>query len=237
MHGTLAEATARTEAIAQWHKSNRHHADITLCPPSTLLHSLAPILKNSSITLGAQDCHWNTEGAHTGDISPTMVKDTGCTYVIVGHSERRAHHNETDVIVRLKAEAAIAAGLTPILCVGESLDIRESGSALTYVEQQLRHSLATSHQPPATIIAYEPIWAIGTGKTASTEEIESMHNHLHAMCTNELGIASDHLRVLYGGSVKPGNAKEILALPHVGGVLVGGCSLSAEDFTAIIAAA
>ncbi len=211
-------------------------ADLLVCPPATLLAPVSAVLADSSVALGAQDCHMNEAGAHTGDISAAMIKDLGAAYVIVGHSERRADHAESDVIVRAKAAAVLAAGLTPIICVGETEAERDAGEAETIVGKQIRGSVPEAAAEDTIVIAYEPVWAIGTGRTPTVDDIAAMHAHMRQVGGNVLG-GADKLRLLYGGSVKPGNAVEILALEDVDGALVGGASLKAEDFLAIAAAA
>jgi triosephosphate isomerase len=203
--------------------------DLLLCPPATLVASFARRANGSPVMIGGQDCHWNAEGAHTGDIAAEMLADAGCTHVIVGHSERRADHGETDAMVRAKAEAARRAGLIAILCIGETLADRDAGRTLDILARQLDGSLPADATPADLVVAYEPVWAIGTGRTPTLEQVEEVHG---AVATR-LGAA---FRILYGGSVKPSNAAELLAVPHVGGALVGGASLKASDFLAIAGA-
>lgn len=202
--------------------------DILICPPATLVAAFAASYSDEGIQIGGQDCHPETNGAHTGDISAEMLADAGAAYVIVGHSERRADHGETDATVKSKAEAAFRAGLTPIICVGETKDEREAGKALDVVGAQLSGSLPESGE--AYVVAYEPVWAIGTGLTPTNDDIGDMHDFIRAK-------TPEGTRLLYGGSVKPGNAKEILAITNVNGALVGGASLKADDFYPIIEAA
>ncbi|WP_028464879.1 triose-phosphate isomerase [Nisaea denitrificans] len=211
-------------------------ADLLVCPPATLIAPVAAKLSGSSVSVGGQDCHMNESGAHTGDIAAAMIKDLGATYVIVGHSERRADHAESDEIVKAKAAAALAAGLTPIICVGETEAQRDAGEAEAVVGSQIRGSVPESASEDTIVIAYEPVWAIGTGRTPTVNDIAAMHAHMRKVAGSVLG-GSDKLRLLYGGSVKPGNALEILGLEDVDGALVGGASLKAEDFLAIAAAA
>lgn len=205
--------------------------EVVLCPPATLISAFASRLPGW-IALGGQDCSARSFGAHTGDVSAPMLADLGCRYVIVGHSERRADHGESDGVVRAKAEAVLKAGLTPIVCVGETVDEREAGRAEAVVTAQLSASLPDA-DPGAVVIAYEPVWAIGTGRTAGPDDAEAMHQALRAALP---GPAQAATRILYGGSVKPGNAADLMACPDIDGALVGGASLTAEDFTAIIAA-
>ena len=197
--------------------------DMVICPPATMLMTVAHVLVGSVVEIGGQDCHAKVGGAHTGDLSAAMLRDAGARWVILGHSERRADHGETSAQVRAKAIAAMQAGLTPIICVGETEAQRMAGDASAVVGAQLAESL-----PPgfAGVVAYEPIWAIGTGKTATEDDVRDMHAHIRAC----IGAG---LRILYGGSVKPSNAASLLAVPEVGGALVGGASLVAEDFLAI----
>ena len=211
-------------------------ADLLVCPPATLIAPVTAKLSGSAISVGGQDCHMNASGAHTGDIAAAMIKDLGATFVIVGHSERRADHAESDEIVKAKAAAALAAGLTPIICVGETEAQRDAGEAEAVVGSQIRGSVPESASEDTIVIAYEPVWAIGTGRTPTVNDIAAMHAHMRKVAGSVLG-GSDKLRLLYGGSVKPGNAVEILGLEDVDGALVGGASLKAEDFLAIAAAA
>ncbi|MEO8529636.1 MAG: triose-phosphate isomerase [Deltaproteobacteria bacterium] len=202
--------------------------DVLICPPATLL----PLVK-AKIALGGQDCHIAENGAHTGDISAEMLKDAGASYVILGHSERRADHGEMNPAVKAKAEAAQRAGLIPIICIGETLAEREAGRTLNVVKFQLARSLPES---PAVVVAYEPVWAIGTGKVPTLEQIAEVHSFLRARLVQRFGIPGNDIPLLYGGSVKPANAAEIFAVPNVDGALVGGASLKACDFKPIIAA-
>jgi triosephosphate isomerase len=232
-----AEGTALATALAGYMRRPRS-VDMVICPPATLLAPMAACLEGSALGLGGQDCHAKASGAHTGDISAEMLRDIGCGTVIVGHSERRADHGEGDAVVRAKAEAAHDAGLTAIICVGETGAEREAGDAASVVERQLRGSLPDHATADNTVIAYEPVWAIGTGKTATIDDIREMHAHaravLIALVVSVDGAATGgDMRILYGGSVKPGNAAEILGVPDVGGALAGGASLVAEDFQAI----
>ena len=204
--------------------------EVVVCPPATLLFTLARALADAGIALGAQDCHTGGSGAHTGDLSAAMLADAGCAYVIVGHSERRADHGEADEAVRAKAEAARAAGLVPIICIGETAEDRDAGRAVEVVVGQLENSLPEGAASDTVVIAYEPVWAIGTGRTPTTSDIAEVHASIGA----RLGArGAGGARILYGGSVKPDNATEILALDDVHGALVGGASLNADDFWAI----
>ncbi len=239
MHGTRAMLS---EARAIDRAAQRHmKVEVALAPPYTLIH---PIHREAEqIAVGAQDCHHEDGGAHTGDISAAMIADAGASFVILGHSERRQDHAESDARVRAKAEAAFAAGLRVIMCCGESLANRESGDAIAVVRRQLAASLPPAEQLPADIadrlsVAYEPIWAIGTGVAATTDDIAEMHGEIRALLIELLG--EEHgpeVRILYGGSVKPENASAIFAVPEVGGALVGGASLTADSFMGIALAA
>lgn len=229
MNGLAADSRQRVEQLQILAGQKPPPCDVVLCPPTTALGLAGQLLKNSKIALGGQDCHAQASGAFTGDISAAMLKDMGCRFVIVGHSERRQHHKETSEQVRNKAKAAHAAGLIAIVCVGETDAEREAGKAQEIVDQQLRNSLPDTATAQNTVIAYEPVWAIGTGKTASSDDIKSMHAFIRSKAAP--------FRILYGGSVKGANAREILHLPDVDGVLVGGASLKAEEFWEIACAA
>jgi triosephosphate isomerase len=211
-------------------------ADIVICPPATLLMAAAEICEGFAVHLGGQDCHCEISGAHTGDVSAEMLADAGASYVILGHSERRADHGESDAIVRAKAMAAFRAGLIPIICVGETRAEREAGQAMAVVDRQLSGSLARNPEGPIPVVAYEPIWAIGTGVIPTQKDILEMH----AFIRRELGASfegrGDSVQILYGGSVKPDNAGELALLENVNGVLVGGASLKSADFIRIIKA-
>ena len=211
--------------------------DLVICPPATLLGPVGAALQGSQIALGGQNCHQAQSGAHTGEVSAEMLADAGCRYVIVGHSERRADQGEDDALVRSKAEAALAAGLTPIVCVGETAAQREAGAALAVIEAQVTGSLPPGVEGAKLVMAYEPVWAIGTGQTASPADVAEVHGHIRVLLKRDLGAGpSMDVRILYGGSVKPENAAELLAVADVDGALVGGASLNAEDFWAIGAA-
>ena len=228
---TAAIAEARAVRVS----NPSPNVDILLCPPATLLTRMAEALANSPIALGAQDCHPAESGAHTGDIAAPMVAEAGASAVIVGHSERRTDHSESDALVKSKAEAAIAAGLSAIVCIGETLEERDAGKTLDVVHSQLSGSLPDGANGANTVIAYEPVWAIGTGKVATPEQIAEVHAALRAKLS-DLMEGADNVRLLYGGSVKAANAAEIFAIPDVDGALVGGASLTADDFNPIIAA-
>lgn len=210
--------------------------EMLLCPPTTLLARMAELAKGTALKVGGQDCHARASGAHTGDVSAAMLADAGATHVIVGHSERRTDHGETDAVVQAKAAAAMAAGLIAIVCLGETEAERDAGTTLDVVGRQLVGSLPTEATAHNTVIAYEPVWAIGTGRTPSNAEIAEVHAFLRARLIARMGQQAEAVRILYGGSVKPSNAAEIFALPHVDGALVGGASLKAADFGAIVVA-
>lgn len=233
MNGTAADLT---EVKALMAANPTPTVDLLLCPPATLLSRMSDITAGSSIATGGQDCHMNGKGAHTGDTSAEMLKDAGASHVILGHSERRADHGETDAIVCAKSEAALAGGLVAVICIGETLDERESGATLGVVETQLAGSVPTGATAANTVIAYEPVWAIGTGKIPTLEQIAEVHAHIRSLLVARFGAEGEGMRVLYGGSVKPTNASEIFAVKDVDGALVGGASLKAADFGPIISA-
>lgn len=211
--------------------------DVLICPPATLLAHFSEAALGSPIQTGAQDCHPEDSGAHTGDISAEMIKDAGAEYVIVGHSERRTDHGETDAVVKAKAEAARRARLTAIICIGETEAERDAGKTLEILTGQLEGSLPEGAKAANTVIAYEPVWAIGTGRTPTTEQVAEVHAHIRARLEKALGAEEGaKVRILYGGSVKPANAAELMAVPNVNGALVGGASLKAADFFGIISA-
>lgn len=234
MHGTSADL-GEVRAIAERAAALAAKVDVALCLPATLIHRAAQSVPGFAI--GAQDMHCNPKGAHTGDIAATMLHDAGASLVIVGHSERRDAHREADADVKAKAEAGLAAGLAVILCVGESLEEREAGRALATVSAQVDASLPAGPVDAASFsVAYEPIWAIGTGRVAECADIGEMHAAIRARLVEAYGAAGEKVRILYGGSVKAANAAEIFATPEVGGALVGGASLTAGDFLPIVEA-
>ena len=233
MNGTPA-ALAEAAALVAAHAAPA--CEMLLCPPATLIGPMAVQAKGGPLMVGGQDCHTGTTGAHTGDISAAMLADAGASHVILGHSERRADHGETDALVRAKTQAAWAAGLTAIVCVGETEAQRDAGTTLAVVGAQLAGSVPDGASAATTVIAYEPVWAIGTGRTPTLDEIAEVHAHLRAELRTRFGAEADGMRLLYGGSVKPSNATEIFALANVDGALVGGASLKAADFGAIVAA-
>ncbi len=225
----LSELSSLKEALA----ASPPPCDVLVCPPATLI-AQADALVQGAFALGGQDCHSRPSGPHTGDISAEMLKDAGASFVIVGHSERRQNHGERDGDVAAKAQAAWRAGLTAIICIGESEAQRYAGDANQICAQQIDGSVPGGALAANTVIAYEPVWAIGTGKTPTLAEIAAMHGHIRTTLARRLGEAGRGMRILYGGSVKPDNAGEILNLPEVGGALVGGASLKAADFLSII---
>jgi triosephosphate isomerase (TIM) len=233
MNGT-ASSLSEVAALVQAHPAPA--CEMLLCPPATLLGAMAATAKGTALQVGGQDCHAKTSGAHTGDISAAMLRDAGASHVILGHSERRADHAETDAQVLAKAEAAIAAGLIAVVCVGETESERNAGHTLDVVGTQLHGSVPAGATAANLVIAYEPVWAIGTGRTPTIPEIAEVHAFIRARLTARLGAEAAGVRLLYGGSVKPSNAAEIFAVPHVDGALVGGASLKASDFGAIVAA-
>lgn len=227
MHGLRASMNFFPELASSI--NNNARADVLICPPATLIHEASVAAHRHGIWIGGQDCHANDTGAHTGEISAAMLRDAGASHVVVGHSERRCDHAETDAQVCAKALGANRGGLIPVICVGESLEQRDAGEAQSVVAGQLANSVPESLPPLSYVVAYEPVWAIGTGKTASSGDIQDMHAFIRkALPQGEL------VRILYGGSVKPSNAADILALPDVDGALVGGASLKAADFAAIV---
>jgi triosephosphate isomerase len=210
---------------------------VAICPPATLIAAMNRIAAPAGIVVGAQDCHPAAAGAHTGDLSAPMLADAGAQLVIVGHSERRTDHGETDELVRQKAVSVLAAGLTPIICVGETRAEREAGQADAVVSRQLAASVPDQAAGDDVVIAYEPVWAIGTGLTPTSADIAQMHKSLRDQLVKRFGGKGETIPLLYGGSLKPSNAREILAIAHVNGGLVGGASLLADDLFAIISAA
>lgn len=230
MNGLRADGLALAKGIRAGAGGLR--PELLLCPPATLIAGVGDVIEGSGIALGGQDCHTAPSGAHTGDIAAPMLADLGCRYVIVGHSERRHGHGETDALVKSKAEAALAAGLTAIVCLGETEAERDRGEAETVVGRQLAGSLPQGASPERVVVAYEPVWAIGTGRIASPADIEAIHGLLRRDLTARFADGA-RFRLLYGGSVKPANCQGILALADVDGALIGGASLKAEEFLAI----
>lgn len=234
MNCLTADGMALAKGIAAAVKQKKYNCDFLICPPFTILGAVKKCLRGTKIALGAQDVHFADKGAHTGDISPLMLTDLGCTHVIVGHSERRADHFETDELVCKKAAAAHAAGLCTVICIGETGKQRDAGEALKVCTSQVKNSVPSDSDYKNTVIAYEPVWAIGTGKTPTPADVEEVHKAVRDALAEKFGkAAANKFRILYGGSVKPANAAQMLALPDVDGALIGGASLKAEDFISI----
>ena len=236
MNGTTA-SLGEVERLVDMLAGTDAGCDVMICPPATLIAPMAGLVASSSVRLGGQDCHSEPKGAHTGDVSAEMLHDAGCSAVIVGHSERRASYGETDLQVRDKATAAHRAGLSAIICIGETLEERQGGRTLDIVAGQLQVALPPSATSGDTVLAYEPVWAIGTGLTPTPEQVAEVHGLVRAKLRERLGEAQgDAVAILYGGSVKPGNAAELMSVSNVDGALVGGASLTAADFMGIIRA-
>ena len=242
MNGLKDEGAALALELARRMPEDASPFDMLVCPPFTLISRVGEVLAGSGIALGGQDCHAQGGGAHTGDIAAAMLADLGCTHVIVGHSERRADHGETDAEVKAKAEAVLAAGMTAVLCIGETEAQRDAGATFSVVTRQLSDSFPAGASAANLVIAYEPVWAIGTGRTPVTTEVQEVHALIRDELAARLGPGKGRgegegqaaaVRILYGGSVKPANAGELLALADVDGSLVGGASLKADDFWAI----
>jgi triosephosphate isomerase len=232
MHGLSRDALDLARGIAAG--SAGLGCDLLVCPPAVHVTAVAEALRGTPVAVGGQDCHAAKQGAHTGDIAAPMLRDAGATYAILGHSERRQNHAETDAQVREKTLAAVEAGLTPIVCVGETAADRDAGRENTVVGGQLTGSLPDGF---AGVVAYEPVWAIGTGKTATEADVAAMHGFIRSELKRLLGAAGETILILYGGSVRPANAPSLLAVPDVGGALVGGAALKADDFLGIARAA
>jgi triosephosphate isomerase (TIM) len=235
MHGA-AHALQEAEALSKALQADPTRCRVALFPPAVLIHRMVEAVDGGPVAVGAQDCHVAAEGAHTGDQSAEMLHDAGATMVILGHSERRTNYGESDELVAAKVRAALRVGLEPIVCVGETLLERESGRALAAVGRQVRNSLPDDLKGQAFAVAYEPVWAIGTGLTPSIAQVEEVHGLIHRLLRERFGAGGD-MPVLYGGSVKPSNAAELMAARGVDGALVGGASLRAEDFLPIVRAA
>ena len=232
MNGLRAEAIQLATALRAG--CDGLGCDLLVCPPATVLQAVGEVLAGSPVALGGQDCHAEPRGAHTGDIGAPMLRDAGALWVILGHSERRAEHHETDDLVRAKVLAATEAGLTPIVCVGETEDQRQAGQETEVVGWQISGSLPKGF---TGAVAYEPVWAIGTGRSATEADVATMHAFIREELVRQFGWAGEAIRILYGGSVKPENAATLLHLPDVDGALVGGASLKADQFLAIVKAA
>ena len=238
MNGLLEDGVALAKGVAQEVKAfGKSDCEFLVCPPFTLLASVKKALRGAKVALGAQDVHFAEKGAHTGDISPLMLKDLGCSYVIVGHSERRADHFETDELVCKKAAAAHAAGLKAVICIGETEAQRDAGKTIEVCSSQILGSVPEDSTAADTVIAYEPVWAIGTGKTATSDQAEEIHAHIRATLAAKYGQEiADNCTILYGGSCNASNAKELFAKPNVDGGLIGGASLAVDKFMPIIEA-
>jgi triosephosphate isomerase len=237
MNGLRADALALAKGVADAVKQAAwSDREVLVCPPATLVMAVAEAVKGSGVLVGGQDCHAKASGAHTGDISAEMLRDAGASHVIVGHSERRTDHGETDAVVRAKAEAAWRAGLLPIVCIGETLAEREASRTLPVLETQLKGSVPSGATAAKLVVAYEPVWAIGTGKTPTTAEVAAAHAHIRKVLGWLVPDAAA-VRLLYGGSMKGSNAAELLAAGDVDGGLIGGASLKADEFLAIAKAA
>jgi triosephosphate isomerase len=232
MNGLKASASELGQMIAGA-GGPAQKADLLICPPATLVLAFAGAVQGSPMRIGAQDCHPKPSGAHTGDTSAEMLADSGATAIIVGHSERRADHGETDALVRQKAEAAWRAALIAIVCVGETQDQRDAGQTLEVVGRQLAGSLPDGATAANLVVAYEPVWAIGTGRTPTPKDVQDVHGFIRDQLTQRFSGEGTRVRILYGGSVKPSNAAELLAVPNVNGALIGGASLKAADFLGI----
>ena len=231
----LKASSAEFEAMLAGAPAVAGKADLLVCPPATLIAAFAEKARGSTLALGGQDCHPKASGAHTGDISAEMLSDAGAGAIIVGHSERRADHGETDALVRQKAEAAWRAGLVAIVCIGETQKQRDAGQPLDICRGQLNGSLPDAARSDNLVVAYEPVWAIGTGLTPTTADVEQVHRFIRGVLTDRFKAEGGKVRILYGGSVKPSNAAELMAVANVNGALVGGASLKAADFLAIAA--
>lgn len=234
MNGLYSDSlTELRQLIKNTEATGTMACDVLICPPATLLREMAAASKNTAVDIGGQDCHANGKGAHTGDISAQMIAECGATYCIVGHSERRTDHGESDAVIKDKAAAAHGAGLIAIICVGETLAERESGKTLDVISAQLAGSIPVESNSDNTVIAYEPVWAIGTGKTPTPDDVKAVHAHIRQEISGRIG-NSDATRLLYGGSVKASNADELMVIDNVDGALVGGASLKTDDFWPIV---
>jgi triosephosphate isomerase len=236
MYKTVPEAVELVNGLAK-NLADVKDREALVCVPFTDLQAVAQALKNSNIAYGAQNMHWENKGAFTGEISPAMLKDAGCKYVIVGHSERRQYFRETDEIVNKKMKSAFSAGIVPIVCIGETLQEREKNITFQVIEKQVKNGLEglTPDQAKTVVIAYEPVWAIGTGKTATPQQAEEVHSSIRKLYGQLYGVdAAEAVRILYGGSMKPDNVSELMKQPDIDGGLVGGASLEVESFTKIV---
>jgi triosephosphate isomerase len=229
----LQSSVGELEKVIAGTRSQPPAADLLICPPATLLTRFAALVTGSGVTIGAQDCHPEPFGAFTGDISAEMLADAGASVIIVGHSERRNYHKETDELVKAKAGAAARAKLMAILCIGETRSEREAGATTARIKRQLNGSLPEKFDPANLVIAYEPVWAIGTGLTPTPKDVAELHGFIRQQLIDRDKAAGSAIRILYGGSVTPANARELLTVENVNGALVGGASLKADDFLAI----
>jgi triosephosphate isomerase len=232
MNGLKADGLALARDIVARARQAAPGCDLLLCPPATLLAAVAEAIAGSQVALGGQNCHAAEKGAHTGEISAAMLKDAGCAYVILGHSERRTDQGETDAQVQAKTAAAHKVGLCSIVCIGETLAQRDAGETLSVIARQIAGSLPEGLDATSLVIAYEPVWAIGTGRTPTTGQVAEVHGHIRRLLAGKTKDAAA-VRILYGGSVKPSNARELMSVKDVDGALVGGASLIAADFWAI----
>jgi triosephosphate isomerase len=237
MYGEPEMAHALAHSAAQKAAEHRGRVQIVLCPPATLLPVVSESIAGTGVQMGGQDCHVQPEGAYTGDVSANMLRMVGCRYVLVGHSERRKYHNEQSRDVSHKAARAIKSGLIPVICIGETEEERDSGKTRDVLAEQIRESIPEEALAGDFILAYEPVWAIGSGKTPTLDDIRDIHTYITSFASKRTGLDAKRVVVLYGGSVKPANAAEIMALEGVAGVLVGGASLKPEEFCRIIDAA
>lgn len=234
LRAALAQAKAVADALEA--RSTPLSADVLICPPATLIMVMSEILRGTPVAVGAQDCHTEASGAHTGHLSAEMLADAGASYIIVGHSERRAADYNNDNDVKKKQTAVLESGCVSIVCIGETAGQRQAGQTLEVVSRQLERSLADRSTSANTVIAYEPVWAIGTGLTPTTDDVAEVHAAIRHRLVSRFGEEGRAMRILYGGSVKPQNARELMHIPNVDGALVGGASLKAADFLGIIGA-
>ncbi len=236
MHKTFTEANNLAKQIAEWVGSNKPKSEVAICPPFPFLYSISQLLNGSKVKLGAQNCHYEPEGAFTGEVSPSMLSSVGCYYVILGHSERRTYFHETDDIINKKILSALQFGLNPIFCIGETLTERQNNQTFAVIEKQIQNGLKNIalNQIPHIVIAYEPVWAIGTGISATVDQIDEAHKFIRNLLVNMFNEAGRDILILYGGSLNSKNANEILKLPEVNGGLIGKSSLDALEFTSII---
>ena len=232
----ITESLDQVKKLVDAGESQSKNVDVVVCPPYTLIDKACEVSRNSKISIGSQDCHTNESGPHTGDVSAEMLADLGVTCVIVGHSERREAYGEPNALIASKARAVLRAGLMPIICVGENLEIRESGQTLEFIAGQIEESIPQESDINSIVIAYEPVWAIGTGKSADSTQISEVHTFINAEIKKRFSCDGD-TKILYGGSVSPTNAKDIFAIPNVHGGLIGGASLKADSFLSICGSA